>query len=471
MFRRFCRNISKGHNGAFSHTTVIGVSARSRRARPTSPLASAIAEGSVTRLGNGPSRILGTWPAPRALPNDLWGALNFQRIHGKGTLVRILYLSANPEWVRKRGEGTDGVVYERLNLNEELRGITNKLFDARQEGAVHLEVVPEATPEDVVRYTANASVNVLHFSGHGDEVKTDEGYDETANWDEEYPPGDPETEKYGIILSDEFFDGQFAKNSWLKETLRGKNIDVALLNCCWSEGVAKELQEVVGVVIGTSQFLPSDIAYDFAVKFYDRLQKGQSIKTAFEEAVGTRKGLYKPVYMEEASYEKVLDPEMPPVDTPAQQLLGYRARVDLLRGHVHMGVLLDLLIVVAGTLLALGGHSLLEHISKASYDGEFMSFLHNALQESKWLKYEPYAVMCALISGAAARLSSFLWIYAGSIRALCMFDILSVLPERELIKELAIGRVQKMVEWLEGLPGLKPPDWQKWLSGLEERQK
>jgi len=332
--------------------------------------------------------------------------------------MKILYLSANPEWVEieqaeeARPPDTAGDTaarkkfkqYSKLNLWQELRAVTDVLFEARSDGSVILEVVPEARRSDVVRYVDRCRPNVMHFSGHGEDEL--------------------------IILSDDHFDGQTVSEAWLKEVLAGKNISILLFNCCWS-GSLDELAEVADVLIGTTNPLPSDKAAEFAETFYASLQHGVSVKDAFEEA--SRKvgeGLYEAVCNKPEIWEKPLWPqtEEKAEDSPRQKILGYQNRLNAIYSNLESDIRWDINMVglaLVTTFIA----------------GLVLSFFE-ALPS--WAQYEPGAIMTALVSIPAGR-------WAGHARALMAVflaseavSIVSIQPEPKIVKELELGRLDRM---------------------------
>ena len=148
--------------------------------------------------------------------------------------MKILYFSANPEFVRlpeeepsesdpsitelqEQAKKPEFAEYGQLGLWPELRILSDAFFDARMEGQVQLEVVPEANMGDVVRYIERFKPDIVHFNGHG--------------------------EKEQLVLSDEHYeDGEMATVEWLKRILTDQDIDVLLMNCCWSESFVDHLK-------------------------------------------------------------------------------------------------------------------------------------------------------------------------------------------------------------------------------------
>ena len=83
--------------------------------------------------------------------------------------MKILYVSANPEFVKQPKEptlnesppGDDFKEYTKLDLWPELREITTALFDDRMSGHVRMEVVPEANSGDVIRYVEQFQPDIV----------------------------------------------------------------------------------------------------------------------------------------------------------------------------------------------------------------------------------------------------------------------------------------------------------------------
>jgi hypothetical protein len=382
--------------------------------------------------------------------------------------MRILYLTANPQWVKRneplpangdQPKNLRGLFkeYEKLDLWAELREVTDVLFDARAEGTVQLEVVPEVRRADVVRYVNARHPNVLHFSGHG--------------------------EKQEIILNDKYGeDGELVSEEWLRGVLADKDIDVLVLNCCWSDTLAAALEDVVDLIIGTTVPLGGESAAEFSKTFYDALQNGVTLGQAFDAATkNVGEGLYRKTHRDPSILEKTfeLQPEPAPQPavqpaageeaavtlTPAQQILNYQTRLGYMRDRLSANVLWDVGMIIIASQIAVIGFGVING-SYASYFQALadwgwwkespapaifsaMAHMHTHIATwAPWLKWEPAVIMTALIGTPAARFASYLWIWLGSKAAARALTVVGTRPAPIIERELASGRIETMFQRL-----------------------
>ncbi len=426
--------------------------------------------------------------------------------------MRILYLTANPQWVRKDppenqqttiGTGKKRMTpaerrklfkkYAPLKLWEELKKLTDILFDARGEGRVSLEVVPEIDRGDVVRYVGSRRPNVVHFSGHG--------------------------EKGELILNGSFDQaGEKVPEEWLAGVLADRGIDVLVLNCCWSatiaESMVEQMKSAAPLVIGTTKEVGSREAAEFTEAFYDALQQCATLREAYRSATADKPGLYKAFPSEDDDrWNRQLtlkEPEVasstddtaksgPPAEptepAPEQVLHGYQEEVSQIRGNLWFSMAWDLAMVIIGFEVALIGFLLInghyentltaiatwladpvittgawEWVDKTlnfiftpfvwllsvlakpiSWVLSGLSQINNDLasEDAKWLQWEPLAIMTALASVPVARLASFFWVFLGSTYARVALVAVGAQPEEKIRKELASGRIPLMLKRLK----------------------
>lgn len=160
---------------------------------------------------------------------------------------KILFLTANP----------DGTSH--LALDEECREITEKIRAADHRESLELITRWAVRPEDLLQHLNEHRPHVVHFSGHG--TKAEE-----------------------IVLLDKDRNPKAVSAAALKQlfiTLKD-NIQVVVLNACFSEPQAAAITEVVDCAIGMNKAIGDDAAIAFAAAFYQAVGFGRSVKVAFE---------------------------------------------------------------------------------------------------------------------------------------------------------------------------------------------
>ncbi|MFM8332134.1 MAG: CHAT domain-containing protein [Candidatus Methylumidiphilus sp.] len=165
-----------------------------------------------------------------------------------------------------------------LAVATESRQIREALHPAEEAGACAVEVLPDATAEDIVRAFQSprlrGRIAVLHFAGHAD-------------------PSD---------LDMETTNGGIAKVSGQSlAAFLGTQPELTLvfINGCNSLDLAKRLlPQGVGVVIGSTEALEDDWAAHFATVFYRALAGGCTLAQAFQEAKTAPRGQALPEFTE-----------------------------------------------------------------------------------------------------------------------------------------------------------------------------
>jgi hypothetical protein len=161
----------------------------------------------------------------------------------------VLFLAANPT-----GTG-------RLQLDEEIRAIDAKIRTADYRDTLELVSSWAIRPDDLLEAFNRHRPHVVHFSGHG------------------RPGGE-------IILNDS--DGRprpVAKKALtaLFTALSG-DIQVVVLNACYSEPQAEALANIIDCVVGMKHKVGDTAAIVFAAAFYRAIGYGCSVENAFEQA-------------------------------------------------------------------------------------------------------------------------------------------------------------------------------------------
>jgi hypothetical protein len=163
--------------------------------------------------------------------------------------VRTLFLAANPKDTNQ------------LALDEEIRQITNKI--RMSDGRDVLDVVSAwaVRPDDLIQYLNQYRPRIVHFSGHGS------------------PDGE-------IVLVDDNGSAKPVSPQALKAlftTLRD-NIEIVLLNACYSHVQAEAIREVIDYVVGMDTAIGDKAATIFAASFYRALGFGRTVQEAFDQA-------------------------------------------------------------------------------------------------------------------------------------------------------------------------------------------
>lgn len=156
----------------------------------------------------------------------------------------VLILAANP--------GTTSA----LDLEEELRDIQAELKAVRYRDEIELHIALATRPEDFVQKLREVKPRVILFSGHGTED--------------------------GIILRSES-GHQLVAGEALARLLKGRGVDLLVLNSCYSSSQAILLADAVGTIVGTSSEVDDVAARKFSAAFFRTLGNGHSIQDAFRD--------------------------------------------------------------------------------------------------------------------------------------------------------------------------------------------
>jgi hypothetical protein len=164
--------------------------------------------------------------------------------------VKILFLSANPTST------------SRLGLDEEIRAITEKIRASAHRDLVEVVSYWAVRPDDLLQALNEHEPHVIHFSGHG------------SNADE-------------IILNDAQGSAKPVSKKALVnlfKTFKG-NIQVVLLNACYSQPQAEGIIEHVPCAIGMSNSIGDRAAISFAASFYRAIGFGRTVREAFDQGI------------------------------------------------------------------------------------------------------------------------------------------------------------------------------------------
>ena len=160
---------------------------------------------------------------------------------------KILILAANPRNT------------SRLRLDQELRDIAEGLRRAQERDQFVLEQRLAVRPRDIQRSMLDITLQIVHFSGHG------EGEE-------------------GLVFEDETGNAKFVDGAALAGLfeLFAEQVECVVLNGCYSEVQATAIAQHIPYVIGMSQAIGDKAAIEFAVGFYDALGAGRPIEFAYK---------------------------------------------------------------------------------------------------------------------------------------------------------------------------------------------
>jgi CHAT domain-containing protein len=144
-----------------------------------------------------------------------------------------------------------------LDLEEELRSLELVLEGTKFRDSIRLVARHAVRPDDLVRYVRKEGPNVIHFSGHGSTG--------------------------GIILRSDAGGDHAVQGPQLKRFLRGRGVEVVVLNACYSKSQADSVRPAVRAVVGTTDAVDDEAARRFTVAFYRSLGSGLSIREAFRD--------------------------------------------------------------------------------------------------------------------------------------------------------------------------------------------
>ena len=162
--------------------------------------------------------------------------------------VKVLFLAANPL-------GTD-----RLKLDEEIRAITEKVYASEYRDYLQVESSWAIRPDDLLQSLNRHRPHIVHFSGHGSQTGE-------------------------LILVDNTGSPKAVGTMALKAlfTTLKDNIQVVILNACYSRSQATAITEVINCVVGMNDAIGDEAAIIFAASFYRALGFGRSVQEAFNQ--------------------------------------------------------------------------------------------------------------------------------------------------------------------------------------------
>jgi len=169
--------------------------------------------------------------------------------------VKVLFFAADP-----LSAPPDGHV-SRLLLDEDVRQIREKVRAAEHRDALEFDVRWAARTDDLLQALNETRPRVVHFSGHGGSE--------------------------GLVLVGADGHGAHHVDAAALEQLfrvfRG-DIQVVVLNACFSLPQARAIAGAVGCAIGTRGKISDRAAITFGASFYRAVAFGRSVQAAYDQA-------------------------------------------------------------------------------------------------------------------------------------------------------------------------------------------
>jgi CHAT domain-containing protein len=162
--------------------------------------------------------------------------------------IKVLFLAANP--------------FKDLNLDIEVRSINEKIRASEYRDCVQLIPALAVRPDDLLQLLNEHKPHIVHFSGHGN------------------TSGE-------IILADNDNQPKVVTAKAMKAlmTTLKDNIQLVILNACYSKEQAMAINEVVNCVIGMNSAIDDLAAIIFAASFYRAVGFARSAKEAFDQGI------------------------------------------------------------------------------------------------------------------------------------------------------------------------------------------
>jgi tetratricopeptide (TPR) repeat protein len=164
--------------------------------------------------------------------------------------TRVLFLAANP--IKKNI----------LSLDEEIRAINEKIRMSDHRDSLDLISAWAVRPDDLLQMLNQHKPHIVHFSGHGSSDGNIVLVDNNRN---------PQSVSAGVLQK-------------LFSTLKD-NIQLVVLNACYSKIQAEAITKVIDCAIGMNASFADDSAIVFAGSVYRAIGFGRSIKEAFEQGL------------------------------------------------------------------------------------------------------------------------------------------------------------------------------------------
>lgn len=162
--------------------------------------------------------------------------------------IKVLFLAANP--------------FKDLNLDVEVRSISEKIRASEHRDCLQLIPAFAVRTDDLLQLLNEHKPHIVHFSGHG-------------------------MESGEIILADNNGLPKAVSVRAIKAlmTTLKDNIQVVILNACYSKEQATAITEVINCAIGMNSSIDDPAAIVFAASFYRAVGFARSAQEAFEQGL------------------------------------------------------------------------------------------------------------------------------------------------------------------------------------------
>ena len=164
--------------------------------------------------------------------------------------VKILFVSSNPQIASQRP----------LRLDEEIRAIKQKIWEAEHRDLIEVETLEAARPDDLLSKLNRYEPDVIHFSGHGSQSQQLVFCDDS---------GQPHPVSKEALVA-------------LFEVMASK-VQVAVFNACFSQSQAEAIVQTIPCTIGMNKAVGDKAATVFAAAFYRGIASGKSVQNAFDQ--------------------------------------------------------------------------------------------------------------------------------------------------------------------------------------------
>jgi hypothetical protein len=165
---------------------------------------------------------------------------------GQTGKVKVLFVSADPT--------------RSLLLDEEIREITDKVRATTHRELLTFQQIGASRPKDLLRALNEYTPHIVHFSGHGSKAGELMFLGEQG---QAHPISETALEALFSTLKD--------------------NIQVVLLNACYSERQARAITNVINCAIGMRVDIRDKSAIVFSSTFYQAIGFGRSVQDAFDQ--------------------------------------------------------------------------------------------------------------------------------------------------------------------------------------------
>ncbi len=156
------------------------------------------------------------------------------------SMKKILILEANPR--------------KDLSLNDEIRDLQNVIRQSPDREKFQIDIGLSVRSSDLHQLILEHEPNIVHFCGHG-------------------------TGQDGLVFLDKKISTDTISN--LFEICK-EHLECVVLNACYSEVQADEINKHIKYVIGINQAIRDDAAMAFSIGFYRALGYGRSFEDAFK---------------------------------------------------------------------------------------------------------------------------------------------------------------------------------------------